>query len=111
MRIRQYHIGCCQGDVARYVLLLDHPARISIISTLWTSFREVAIHREYGTNMGLYKGVPISAISTGIGNPSTGIAVGDLARIGADTMIKVGSCGAIQPNINYPAVAGYEVLR
>ncbi len=134
MELRQYHIDCCQGDVARYVLLPGDPARISIISKLWDSFREVAIHREYNTNTGVYKGVPISAVSTGIGSPSAGIAVEELARIGADTMIRVGSCGAIQPNINcgdlvistgavrlegtskqyicseYPAVASYEVL-
>ncbi len=134
MELRQYHIDCCQGDVARYVLLPGDPARILTISKLWDSFREVARHREYSTNTGVYKGVPISAVSTGIGSPSAGIAVEELARIGADTMIRVGSCGAIQPNINcgdlvmstgavrhkgtskqyvcseYPAVASYEVV-
>ena len=134
MERRQYHIDCCKGDVARYVLLPGDPARISIISKLWDSFQEVAIHREYKTNTGVYKGVPISAISTGIGSPSAGIAVEELARIGVDTMIRVGSCGMIQPNIKcgdlvistgavrlegaskqyvrpeYPAFASYEVV-
>ena len=134
MERRQYHIDCCQGDVARYVLLPGDLARVSIISKLWDSFQEVARHREYHTNTGMYKGVPISAVSTGIGSPSAGIAVEELARIGVDTMIRVGSCGTIQSHIKcgdlvistgavrlegtskqyvrpeYPAVASYEVV-
>ncbi len=65
----QYHIGCYKGDVARYVLLPEDPARTSIISKIWDSSQEVASHREYKTNTGVYKGVPISAVSTGIGSP------------------------------------------
>jgi len=134
MERRQYHIGCRPGDVARYVLLPGDPARVSIISKLWDGFQEVASHREYCTHTGVYKGASISAVSTGIGSPSAGIAVEELARIGADTMIRVGSCGAIQPDIKcgdivistgavrfegtskqyicaeYPAVANYEVV-
>ncbi|WP_297534381.1 uridine phosphorylase [Thermococcus sp.] len=95
----QYHIACRPGDVARYVLLPGDPERVPKISSLWDEAREIAFHREYRTHTGRYKGVPISVTSTGIGGPSTAIAVEELAAIGADTFIRVGSTGAIQPGI------------
>ncbi len=130
----QYHIQCKAGDVARYVLLPGDPDRVDVISSLWEERREVAYHREFKTHTGKYKGVDISATSTGIGSPSAVIALEELARIGADTFIRVGSTGAIQPEIDignliissaavrlegtskeyvrkeYPASANYEVL-
>ncbi|NPA74784.1 MAG: uridine phosphorylase [Euryarchaeota archaeon] len=130
----QYHIQCKRGDVARYVLLPGDPDRVPVISSLWDEAREVAYHREYRTHTGKYKGVPISTTSTGIGAPSAVIALEELARIDADTFIRVGSTGAIQENIGigdlvissgavrlegtskqyvrteYPAVAHYETV-
>jgi uridine phosphorylase len=129
----QYHIACKPGDVARYVLLPGDPGRVPKISSLWDEAREIAFHREYRTHTGKYKGVPISVTSTGIGGPSTAIAIEELAAIGADTFIRVGSTGAIQPGmeigdliiakaavrlegtskqyvrVEYPAVADLEV--
>ncbi len=96
----QYHIACRPGDVARYVLLPGDPGRVPKISSLWDERREVAFHREYRTHTGKYRGVPISVTSTGIGGPSTAIAVEELAAIGADTFIRVGSTGAIQKGID-----------
>jgi len=95
----QYHIACKPGDVARYVLLPGDPERVPKISSLWDEAKEIAFHREYRTHTGKYKGVPISVTSTGIGGPSTAIAVEELAAIGADTFIRVGSTGAIQPGM------------
>jgi uridine phosphorylase len=130
----QYHIACKPGDVARYVLLPGDPERVDVISSLWDERREVVYHREFKTHTGKYKGVDISATSTGIGSPSAVIALEELARIGADTFIRVGSTGVIQENIEigdliitssavrlegtskeyvraeYPASANYEVL-
>ncbi|ASJ02529.1 uridine phosphorylase [Thermococcus profundus] len=129
----QYHIACKPGDVSRYVLLPGDPERVPKISSLWDEAREIAFHREYRTHTGKYKGVPISVTSTGIGGPSAAIAVEELAAIGADTFIRVGSTGAIQPGmeigdliiakaavrlegtskqyvrVEYPAVADLEV--
>jgi len=129
----QYHIACRPGDVSRYVLLPGDPGRVPKISSLWDEAKEIAFHREYRTHSGRYKGVPISVTSTGIGGPSTAIAVEELAAIGADTFIRVGSTGAIQPGmeigdliiakaavrlegtskqyvrVEYPAVADLEV--
>ena len=130
----QYHIACKKGDVARYVLLPGDPERVLKIARLWDEGQEVAFHREYRTWTGVAGGVPISACSTGIGGPSTAIAVEELARIGADTYIRVGTTGAIQREIRcgdlvistgsvrlegtskqyvlveYPAVASYDVV-
>ncbi len=95
----QYHIACRPGDVARYVLLPGDPERVPKISSLWDEAEEIAFHREYRTHTGRYKGVQISVTSTGIGGPSSAIAVEELATIGADTFIRVGSTGAIQPGM------------
>jgi len=129
----QYHIACRPGDVSRYVLLPGDPERVPKISSLWDEAKEIAYHREYRTHTGTYKGVPVSVVSTGIGAPSTAIAIEELAAIGADTFIRVGSTGAIQPGmeigdliiakaavrlegtskqyvmVEYPASADYEV--
>lgn len=131
---RQYHIACAPGDVARYVLLPGDPGRVPKIASLWDEAREVAYNREFRTFTGKIGGVPVSCTSTGIGGPSTAIAVEELAAIGADTFIRVGSTGVIQEDIEigdvvitsgavrldgtsrqyvrteYPAFAHYEVL-
>jgi len=70
------------------------------ITALWDGHEEVAHHREYRTATGTYEDAPISVTSTGIGSPSAAIAVEELARVGVDTFIRVGSCGAIQPGMD-----------
>jgi uridine phosphorylase len=89
----QYHIKCGKSDVARYVLLPGDPARVKVIASLWDESRKVAENRQYVTYTGKVKGVKISTTSTGIGGPSAAIAVEELARCGADTFIRVGTCG------------------
>ncbi|WP_266076568.1 nucleoside phosphorylase [Haladaptatus caseinilyticus] len=130
----QYHIEVGDGDVADAVLLPGNPERVDKITQFWDTAEEMAYHREYRTATGTYDDAPISVTSTGIGSPSAAIAVEELARIGADTFIRVGSCGAIQPDMNvgdlvittggvrqegtsdeyvredFPAVADYEVV-
>ncbi|MEB3846973.1 MAG: uridine phosphorylase [Desulfurococcales archaeon] len=96
---RQYHIGVAPGEVSRYVLLPGDPERTKLISSLWDEARLVASHREYTTFTGRYRGVRISTTSTGIGAPSAVIAVEELLRVGADTFIRVGTMGAIRPDI------------
>ena len=96
----QYHIRCRPGDVARYVLLPGDPARVSLIAAGWAESREIATEREHVTFTGtLRDGGPISACSTGAGGPSTASAVEELIAIGADTFVRVGTCGAIQREI------------
>src|SRR6056297_1547204 len=96
----QYHIEVGEEDVADAVLLPGNPERIEKITQFWDSADEKAKHREYRTVTGDYEGTPISVTSTGIGSPSATIAVEELARVGADTFTRVGSCGAIQPEMD-----------
>lgn len=92
----QYHIEVTSGDVADSVLLPGDPGRVEKVVEEWDESEVVAEHREYRTATGSYEETPITVTSTGIGSPSTAIAVEELARVGADTFIRVGSTGAIQ---------------
>ncbi|MDO8124514.1 MAG: uridine phosphorylase, partial [Candidatus Hermodarchaeota archaeon] len=91
----QYHIGLKGGDIASTVLLPGDPARAKLISELWDSAEHKASKRSYVTYTGVFKKTPLSTTSTGIGCPATAIAVEELASIGANTFIRVGSSGAI----------------
>ena len=93
----QYHLGVGPDDVADAVLLPGNPERVDKIKALWDDTEERGHHREYRTVTGEYEDAPISVTSTGIGSPSAAIAVEELARIGVDTYIRVGSCGSIKP--------------
>ena len=92
----QYHVELAEGDVEGPVLLPGDPDRVDVIADCWDEYDEKASHREYRTLAGTYDGEPVTATSTGIGSPSAAIAVEELARVGAETVIRVGSCGAIQ---------------
>ncbi|GAB3665686.1 nucleoside phosphorylase [Halopiger thermotolerans] len=130
----QYHLEVSPDDVADTVLLPGNPERLEKIVDFWDDHELRAHHREYRTATGSYEGTPISVTSTGIGSPSAAIAVEELARVGVETFIRVGSCGAIQPEMDvgdlvittggvrqegtsaeyvredYPAAADYEVV-
>ena len=93
----QYHLEVAEDDVSESVLLPGNPGRVGKIVETWDDHEVVAEHREYRTATGTYDGTPISVTSTGIGSPSAAIAVEELARAGAGTFLRVGSCGAIQP--------------
>ena len=95
-----YHVEVGPDDVADAVLLPGNPERVDKVTALWDDHEAVAHHREYRTATGSYDGAPISVTSTGIGSPSAAIAVEELARAGVDTFIRVGSCGAIQPEMD-----------
>jgi len=92
----QYHLAVGPGDVAESVLLPGNPERVEKVVESWDDHDVVAEHREYRTATGTYDGTPISVTSTGIGSPSAGIAVEELARVDAESLIRVGSCGAIR---------------
>jgi uridine phosphorylase len=96
----QYHLAVGPEDVADSVLLPGDPERVPVVTDCWDDHETVAEHREYRTATGRYDGVPLSVTSTGIGSPSAAIAVEELARVGAETLVRVGSCGAIQPHIS-----------
>jgi len=131
---KQYHIACGKGDLAEYLLVPGDPERVPKIASFWDSAKEVSCHREFRSFTGKYEGVPISALSSGIGPACMAIAVNEASRVGVRTFVRVGSTGAIQADIDcgdliistaavrldytsncyimpeYPAVASYEVL-
>ncbi len=105
---RQFHIQCQEGDIAPYVLLPGDPGRVPIVAAHWDEAHKVAQNREYVTYTGTYKGVPITCTSTGIGCPSTGIAIEELARIGARVFIRIGTCGTFQDYARIGDLAIFE---
>ena len=95
----QPHIQCRTGDIAPFVLLPGDPGRIDAIAAQLDRWEPVAHNREYRTITGTFQGMPVSATSTGIGGPSTAIAVEELVRTGARVLVRIGSAGALQPHI------------
>ncbi|MFH0947582.1 MAG: nucleoside phosphorylase [Elusimicrobiota bacterium] len=135
---KQYHIALGKGDVGRYVLLPGDPGRTPLIAKFFDNAKEMGCNREYRTFTGNIIGydgkkIKISTTSTGIGCPSTAIAVEELIKIGADTFIRIGTAGSLQKKVglgdvvistaavreegttrqyvplSYPAVANFDV--
>ena len=96
---KQYHIGCVPGDVGRYCILPGDPGRCASIAALFDDAKLVNQNREYVTYTGTLLGEKVSVCSTGIGGPSAAIAMEELTAIGADTFIRVGTCGGIDINV------------
>jgi uridine phosphorylase len=131
---KKYHISCGQGDLAEYLLVPGDPERLPKITKLWDSAKEISSHREFRSFTGKYRGIQISALSSGIGPACMSIVVNEASNIGVRSFIRVGSTGAIQKDIEcgdvilssaavrldctsncyivpeYPAVADYQVL-
>ena len=130
---RQYHIQVAPGEVGRYVILPGDPKRCALIAKYFDNPVQIADNREYITITGTLDGKKVSVTSTGIGGPSAAIAIEELVRCGADTFIRVGTCGGMQEDvlsgdiviasgairmdgtgreyapIEYPAVSDFEV--
>lgn len=132
-----YHLDLDEKKLkgAKFALLPGDPFRTRIIAKAFDkNSKWIAWKREYCTWLGEIKGKKVLVTSTGIGGPSTSIAIDELAQLGVHTFIRVGTTGAIQPNvkigeviitsgsirldgasthyapIEYPAVAHHEVL-
>lgn len=130
----QYHLRTKMGDVGKYVILPGDPKRVPLIAGFLDDAKEVADSREFLTYTGSLNGVPVSVTSTGIGGPSASIAMEELVKCGADTFLRMGTCGGIAlpvmggdaviatgairmegtsreyAPIEFPAVADYEVV-
>mgnify|MGYP000899399759 CR=1 FL=1 len=96
---RQYHIQVAKGEVGRYVILPGDPKRCKKIAQYFDDPVLVADNREYVTYTGTLDGVKVSVTSTGIGGPSASIAMEELYRCGADTFVRIGTCGGMQPEV------------
>ena len=130
----QYHIRTKKGDVGRYVIMPGDPKRVPLIASFLEDAVQVADSREFNTYTGYIGNTKVSVTSTGIGGPSAAIAMEELVKCGADTFLRVGTCGGIAlpviggdtviatgavrmegtsreyAPIEFPAVANYEVV-
>ena len=95
----QYHLQIKKGDVGRYVILPGDPKRCSKIAQHFDDAKLVADSREYVTYTGYLDGEKVSVTSTGIGGPSASIAMEELVQCGADTFIRVGTCGGMDLDV------------
>lgn len=100
-----HHINMKKGDVGRYVLLPGDPGRCEMIAKAFDTCEFVTSNREYTTFTGSLCGETVSVTSTGVGSPSTAIAIEELRLIGADTMIRVGTAGAMFPETKIGSLA------
>lgn len=96
---KQYHTGVGPGDIGEYVILPGDPKRCAKIAAHFDNPVLVADSREYVTYTGNLNGVKVSVTSTGIGGPSAAIAIDELAKCGAHTFIRVGTCGGMQEEV------------
>lgn len=95
----QYHLNIRPGDVGRYVILPGDPKRCKKIAEHFERAKLVADSREYVTYTGYLDGEKVSVTSTGIGGPSAAIALEELVKCGADTFIRVGTCGGMDLDV------------
>ena len=93
------HIRCTAGDIAQVVLIPGDPGRADRIAERLEDPKLIARSREYTVYTGSYNGTPVSVCSTGIGGPSTAIAMEELSRVGAEIFIRIGSAGARRDGI------------
>jgi uridine phosphorylase len=131
----QYHLHIKKGDVGKYVILPGDPKRCEKIAKYFDDPQLIADSREYITYTGYLDGEKVSVTSTGIGGPSASIAMEELFKCGADTFIRVGTCGGISlpvmggdvvvatgavrfegtskeyAPIEFPAVANFDVVQ
>jgi len=132
---RQHHINLLPGEAAPTVLVPGDPGRVELFAKEMDEAWKVAQKREYVTYTGKKDGVLISCTSSGIGPSPTAIGVEELIRVGTKNIIRMGTCGALQPDmqagdmiiatgavrgsrcteefisIDYPAIADYRIVR
>jgi uridine phosphorylase len=131
---KQPHVLCEPGDVTDLALVPGDPGRVDRIAAICDDHELVAENREYRVVNATYDGRELTLCSTGIGCPSAAIAVEELANVGVETFLRVGTTGALQRGIEigdmvvatgaakdegttgryesdtYPAVPDYEVV-
>jgi hypothetical protein len=96
---KQMHIALQKGDVGRYVIVPGDPGRCEKIAKYFDDAHFVASNREFTTWTGTLLGEKVSVCSTGIGGPSTAIAIEELVECGADTFIRLGTSGGIDLSV------------
>ncbi len=103
----QPHLRVGDGDVERIVLIAGNPDRIPKIASAMSDAEEIARYRGFVTYRAYTpQGIPVTISGTGIGTPSTHICIEELAKLGAEVIIRIGSCGGIDPQV----VAGDVII-
>ncbi|HIS18587.1 MAG TPA: uridine phosphorylase [Candidatus Coprovivens excrementavium] len=99
---KMYHIGLSKEDIknAKYAILPGDPGRVPKIAACLENPYKIAVNREYTSYLGTLEGEPILVMSTGMGGPSTAIAVEELAAIGVENLIRVGTSGGMQLDVD-----------
>ena len=132
--LKQSHLQIEMDQLAEIALTPGDPDRVDRIASYCRNAETVATNREYKVVNATYEGQDITIASTGIGSPSAAIAIEELANVGVDTVIRVGTTGGLQRGIEigdmvvataaaknegtsdryeqtaFPAVADYDVL-
>ena len=96
---RTYHTQTAVGEVGRYVILPGDPKRCASIAKYFDDAHLVADSREFITYTGTLLGEKVSVCSTGIGGASASIAMEELVQCGADTFVRVGTCGGMDLDV------------
>ena len=96
---KQFHIHCVEGDVGRYCFLPGDPGRCASIAAYFDNAVHIGMNREFNIYTGTLLGEKVTVCSTGVGGPSASIAMEELHNIGADTFIRVGTCGGIDLDV------------
>ena len=99
---RMFHIGLTKSDIenAKYAIMPGDPGRVSKIARMLDNYKPLAVNREYTSYLGTVNNEKVLVISSGIGGPSTAICVEELYLLGVKTIIRVGTCGGMQLDIN-----------
>ena len=96
---KQYHIGVTSAEVGKYCIIPGDPGRCEKIASFLDNPYHVGMNREYNIWNGYLEGELVTVCSTGIGGPSTAIAVEELVACGAETIIRIGTCGGISLDV------------
>ncbi|WP_030106581.1 MULTISPECIES: nucleoside phosphorylase [Actinoalloteichus] len=96
---RPPHLPCGPGDLPEVCLLPGDPARVDRAAAVLDDFRVLGQNREFRVGVGRRGEVEVGVCSTGIGGPSTEIALVELARLGVRTVLRTGGMGALSARI------------
>ena len=96
---KQMHLQCTTEDIGRYAILPGDPGRCASIAAYFDDAKLVSQNREFTVYTGYLLGEKVTVCSTGIGGPSAAIAIEELHNIGADTFIRIGTCGGIDLDV------------
>jgi purine-nucleoside phosphorylase len=97
--VKPLHVRAAQGDVAPVVLLVGDPGRATRAAGMMGEARRYNEFRGLLGYTGTWHGRRVSVQTTGMGCPSAAIVCEEIAMLGARVLIRLGTCGAVQPNI------------